>query len=58
MEEVYQSLVEGLRSRSMSCYFQGEDQLVISRQRGPVLPDAGNSFWLIHQQVTRKCHEE
>lgn len=50
MNEVYKPIIEGLRSRSICTYFQGEDQLVLSRQRGPVLPSRGNSFWLSNQQ--------
>ncbi len=48
--EVYKPIIEGLRARSVCTYFQSEDQLVVSRQRGPVLPFNGNSFWLSNQQ--------
>jgi hypothetical protein len=50
MEEEYRPLIEGLRQRSLHCYFQNPDQLVISRQRGPVFPFAGNSFWVSRHQ--------
>jgi hypothetical protein len=50
INEVYKPIVEGLRARSVCTYFQSEDQLVVSRQRGPVLPFNGNSFWLSNQQ--------
>jgi hypothetical protein len=49
MNEAFKPIVEGLRSRAVRTYFQGEDQLVISRQRGSVSPFSGNSFWLSNQ---------
>ena len=50
MHEVYKPIIEGLRTRCVCTYFQGEDQLVISRQHGTALPFSGNSFWLSNQQ--------
>ena len=35
-----------LRERGMSSYQQQPNQLVVSRQRGPAWPNAGNSFWI------------
>ena len=35
-----------LHERGLCAYRQGPRQLVLSRQRGPVWPDAGNSFWV------------
>ena len=35
-----------LRERGMASYLQHPNQLVVSRQRGPVWPDRGNSFWI------------
>ncbi len=50
MNEVYRPIVEGLSERSVETYFQGDDQLVVSRQYGPVLPYGGNSFWVTNQE--------
>jgi hypothetical protein len=50
MNETYRPIVEGLLARSVSAYFQGEDQLVISRQCGPALPSGSNSFWITNQE--------
>jgi hypothetical protein len=36
----------GLRERGLSVFRQRHRQLVVSRQHGPALPYAGNSFWL------------
>jgi hypothetical protein len=49
MDDVYRPLVEALEQRSLRCYFQSPDQLVISRQPGPALPFAGNSFCISRQ---------
>jgi hypothetical protein len=49
MHKDYLPLINALAQRSISAYFQNDDQLVISKQAGPALPFAGNSFW-----VTRK----
>jgi hypothetical protein len=35
-----------LRDRGLSTSRSGLRRLVVSRQRGPVWPDAGNSFWV------------
>jgi hypothetical protein len=48
-KEAYRSLIEALRKRSIRCYFQSADHLVISRQNGPALPFAGNSFSVCHE---------
>jgi hypothetical protein len=45
MNETYRPIVEGLLARSVRTYFQGVDQLVISRQY-PALPFGSNSFWI------------
>lgn len=46
MNEAYLPLIEGLRASSVAAYFQSPDQLIVSRQRGAVLPFSGNSFWV------------
>lgn len=46
MNDAYEFLINGLRSRGVATYFQGPEQLVVSRQRGLVLPFSGNSFWV------------
>jgi hypothetical protein len=46
MSEEYAPLIAALVDRSISVYFQNPDQLVISTQRGPAFPFAGNSFWV------------
>jgi len=35
-----------LRGRGLCSYVQKGRQIVVSRQRGPVWPDRGNSFWI------------
>jgi hypothetical protein len=50
MNDVYCPIIEALRARSLSTYFQGEQQLVVSRRRDAVLPSGGNSFWLSNQR--------
>src|SRR5580765_182910 len=45
----YENVIECLRRRSVKTYFQSPDQLVVSRQNGPVLPFDGNSFWISRQ---------
>jgi hypothetical protein len=44
--EVYGPLIDALNASAIQTYFQGPDQLVVSRQTGLVLPNAGNSFWI------------
>jgi hypothetical protein len=44
----YKPLIEALQKRSISCYFQNADHLVVCRQRGPAFPFAGNSFSVCH----------
>ncbi len=36
-----------LRDRGLCSYVQNGRQIVVSRQRGPVWPDRGNSFWIV-----------
>ncbi len=50
MDEAYPPLIDGLREHSVENYFQGTDQLVVSRQPGPAWPFAGNSYWVTRQQ--------
>lgn len=50
--EVYGPLINALNASAIQTYFQGPDQLVVSRQTGPVLPNAGNSFWVSHLEET------
>jgi hypothetical protein len=50
MDEVYAPVVAGLRERSVRCWFQNPDQLVLSRQAGPAWPYGGNSFWTTYRQ--------
>ncbi len=52
MNEIYRPIIDGLCSRAICNYFYGEEQLIVSRQRGPVLPANGNSFWVSHRQGT------
>ena len=46
MSNEFGEIEQGLRDRGISAYRQGRRQVVLSRQRGPVWPDAGNSFWI------------
>ena len=46
MSDEFSEIEQGLRDRGVSAYRQRPRQLVLSRQRGPVWPDAGNSFWV------------
>ena len=46
MSDAFSEIEQGLRDRGISAYRQRPRQLVLSRQRGPLLPDAGNSFWI------------
>jgi hypothetical protein len=46
MTDEFSEIESGLRDRRISAYRQRPGQLVLSRQRGPVWPDAGNSFWI------------
>lgn len=50
MTDTYQPLVDALRALEVAAYFQGPDQLVVSRQSGAVMPSSGNSFWVTHQE--------
>lgn len=40
------AMQQELAERGMASYQQQPNQLVVSRQRGPVGPDRGNSFWI------------
>jgi hypothetical protein len=42
----FAAIEQELRNRGIEAYHQGPNQLVLSRQPGPVLPNAGNSFWI------------
>src|SRR4051794_13436841 len=46
MTDEFTELEQGIRDHRMSAYRQRPGQLVLSRQRGPAFPDAGNSFWI------------
>jgi hypothetical protein len=46
VSDEFSQVESGLRQRGISAYRQRPGQLVVSRQRGPVRPDAGNSFWV------------
>jgi hypothetical protein len=48
MDDPYAPVIESLRQQSVNSYFQTVEQLVVSRQRGPARPFAGNSFWITH----------
>ena len=50
MDEAYRPLVDGLRASSVAACFRVPDQLVISRQDGPVRPSDGNSFWVSRRE--------
>jgi hypothetical protein len=50
MSELYNPLVASLAEHSVNACFPQPDQLVISRQKGPVLPCGGNSFWVSHKR--------
>ena len=42
----FDPIQQALAKRGMCSYQQQPNQLVVSRQRGPVWPDRGNSFWI------------
>ena len=46
MSDEFSEIEQGLRDRGNSAYRQRPRQIFLSRQRGPVRPDAGNSFWI------------
>ena len=48
IDENYKPLSEALQKRSIRCYFQSLDLLVISRQASLALPFSGNSFSVCH----------
>ena len=48
----YHTVTEGLAKLGLVGHMQGEDQLVVSAQEGPVWPNRGNSFWLSRKQGT------
>jgi hypothetical protein len=46
----YESLKRALAGIGLTGQLQNPDQLLISRQEGPVWPERGNSFWVSHKQ--------
>jgi hypothetical protein len=46
MSNDFVEIEQALRGRAIPAYRPRPRQLVVSRQRGPVRPDAGNSFWV------------
>jgi hypothetical protein len=50
VSELYDPLIATLAKRSIEAYFQSSDQLVLSTQKGPVMPFGGNSFWISLKQ--------
>jgi hypothetical protein len=46
----YEAMTKALAKVSLAGQMQGEDQLVVSTQEGPVWPNRGNSFWLSRKQ--------
>ena len=46
MNDELSEIEQRLRERGISSYRPQPGRLVVSRQRGPVWPDRGNSFWL------------
>jgi hypothetical protein len=50
VSELYDPLIAALAKRSIEAYFQSSDQLVLSTQKGSVMPFGGNSFWVSLKQ--------
>ncbi len=48
----YEAMRKALAEVGLVGQKQGEEQLVVSTQEGPVWPNRGNSFWLSHRQRT------
>ena len=48
----YDAVREALAKLRLAGQMQGEDQLIVSAQQGPVWPNRGNSFWLSRKQGT------
>ena len=48
----YDPLIKALEANGMTWKMQKHDQLIVSRQRGAVWPDRGNSFWLSYKDGT------
>jgi hypothetical protein len=46
----YEAVSEALAKLGLVGHLQGEDQLIVSAQQGPVWPNRGNSFWLSRKQ--------
>jgi hypothetical protein len=46
VSDAFSEIEQSLRDRGISARQQRPGQLVLSRQRGPVWPGAGNSFWI------------
>jgi hypothetical protein len=48
----YDAVTEALTKLGLVGQMQGDDQLIVSAQQGPVWPNRGNSFWLSRKQGT------
>jgi hypothetical protein len=48
----YDAVKTALSKLGLVGQLQGEDQLVVSSQQGPVWPNRGNSFWLSRKHGT------
>jgi hypothetical protein len=48
----YDAVTKALAKLGLVGQMQGEDQLVVSSQEGPVWPNRGDSFWLSCKQGT------
>jgi hypothetical protein len=46
----YNDLTEALAAAGLTAQRSRPDQLIVSAQQGPVLPNRGNSFWLSQNQ--------
>jgi hypothetical protein len=46
----YDSLTKALAAVGLVGQRQGEDQLIVSSQQGPVWPNRGNSFWTSYKR--------
>lgn len=48
----YDAAIKELAKLGLVGHMQGEDQLIVSSQEGPVWPNRGNSFWLSRKHGT------
>ena len=48
----YDAVTEALATLGLVGQMQGDGQLIVSAQQGPVWPNRGNSFWLSRKQGT------